>query len=591
MGAEGASLTWTSNRSRGHHGLAAAIAVLLSVGFHWLAVVVFPSLPLGKLPSIRAPEIRYPSIHMESVRRNMTETVQRPARFRPENPEKTMEVAPSAESLVGALDTVLPEPPDMSGSKLAGEEKALDGTTPAPPRTAWEPRQDILQIEDKIYGDDIIALPRRYTPRIPRNQAAPDITLPKDLASAGELESYLQTARAGENKETNPLIRDTIQGGGVGRANTGPVLEQGAALKEESALLDEAAKDITDLKAVEQMLSPTLFVFRPTDEPGTVYFEVVIQRKQEAGLPVLPKNVLFIQDCSESMTQAKLNDCKDGLKQCVDMLGPEDGFDIMGFRENAYSCFSDWVKLSAVTRARALWFVGDMTSRGKTDVYNSLQEMLATRSSGEKPVIAVLVTDGRPTVGMVDSSDIIEQFTRANDGRRSVFCVAGGNNVNRFLIDLLAYKNRGDSFVVQDRREIPGAMQNACKEISRPVLVDLSYRFAGLDEEMIYPRSLTHLYLDRPLTIYGRSSGSTEQMVLQIVGRAGARRYDMVFNLPLNQAAAGDDGIRTKWAWHRIYHLIGEHIRTRKQAVMDEIHGIAGRYGLQVPYGGDIPLP
>ena len=51
---------------------------------------------------------------------------------------------------------------------------------------------------------------------------------------------------------------------------------------------------------------------------------------------------------------------------------------------------------------------------------------------------------------MVDSSDIIESFTRANAGAISMFALSAGNRVNRFLLDMLSYKNRGDSLVVAE---------------------------------------------------------------------------------------------------------------------------------------------
>ncbi|NIP98520.1 MAG: VWA domain-containing protein, partial [Akkermansiaceae bacterium] len=101
------------------------------------------------------------------------------------------------------------------------------------------------------------------------------------------------------------------------------------------------------------------------------------------------------------------------------------------------------------------WFIRNMTARGKTDVFTSLQSVAAMERTQGRPVIAVLVTDGRPTMGMVDSSDIIEEFTRVNDGGVSVFGFGGGRRVNRYLLDFLSYKNRGDSELVRELGDIP----------------------------------------------------------------------------------------------------------------------------------------
>ena len=58
-------------------------------------------------------------------------------------------------------------------------------------------------------------------------------------------------------------------------------------------------------------------------------------------------------------------------------------------------------------------------------------------------MIAVLLTDGRPTMGTVDSSDIIARFSKLNGGEVSVFTVGAGDRVNAFLLDLLGHNNRG----------------------------------------------------------------------------------------------------------------------------------------------------
>ena len=94
-------------------------------------------------------------------------------------------------------------------------------------------------------------------------------------------------------------------------------------------------------------------------------------------------------------------------------------------------------------------------------------------------MIAVLMTDGRPTMGTVDSSDIIARFSRANDGGVSVFTVGAGDRVNSFLLDLLGHNNRGGSWLMPLREQIPDTVKRAARELSRPVLANLNYRFSA----------------------------------------------------------------------------------------------------------------
>lgn len=285
-----------------------------------------------------------------------------------------------------------------------------------------------------------------------------------------------------------------------------------------------------------------------------------------------------------------MNECKKGLHRWIDHLGAEDRLNVVGFREAPYRCFEGWSQLDSASRARARWFIEDMRSMGRTDIYASLKEILDTPSDPERPVIAVMVSDGRPTTGLVDSSDIIENFTQQNDGRFSVFSVGGGKKVNRFLLDLISFRNRGDSLIVEKRNDIPDAIDKWAVELSRPVLTDLKYHFAGVDEQDIYPRSLTHLYLDRPLVLFGRCSRLTPQTAFQIVGRSGDSLHDMVFEIDWENAREATDDLSIEWAWRRIYNLIGVHIETRNPAILEEIYTTADQYGLKVPYGDRLYL-
>jgi len=586
MDIPGTSAASILSRPRDRHIVAALAAVVVSMSVHFAVVRYFPSLPVGRLAEV-GHQTRLPPVRLHEVRKDWKPDMQRPVRFRPENPEEVADTASADLSvLLGVSKAGKPAPPDFSDEPLAGESAPVLRKQAPADRESWEPGEEILRVEEAVYAESISALPRRYDPSAVRLANTPDVKAPVDLPVLSKMRDMAGV------KAPNPgeLLRNTptaarFQSSGAADVVTGIALSEGAEF------LDESADAISEFKPVEQLLNLRIRRFQPEDEDGVQYFTMEITRKSNTLLPVLKKSVLLIQDCSESMTRRKLNNCKEGLRRAIGYLNDGDFFDVMGFREDSYLCFNGWTNLTPVTRARAFGFIENMVARGQTDVYRSLQALLKEKGQGDKPVIAILVTDGRPTAGIVDSSDIINSFTRENAGVRSVFCVGGGRRVNRFLLDLLAYPNRGDSLVVRNRVEIPDAIENWAKELSRPVLADLDYRFSQVGDSEIYPRTLTHLYLDRPLILFGRCPDNVKRAAVQIIGKSSSGLHDMVFELNFEDAEEGDPDIRIQWVWHRIYELIGEHIRTGNEAVMTQIRDLADEYDLPVPYGGDIPLP
>jgi hypothetical protein len=103
--------------------------------------------------------------------------------------------------------------------------------------------------------------------------------------------------------------------------------------------------------------------------------------------------------------------------------------------------------------------------------------------------------------------------------------------VDAYLLDLLSYRNRGDTFIVKTGRwDIPAVFESRVREISRPVLSDVRFRFAGQTYCDAYPVLTANLYLDRPLVIYGRFMKGTKRLVFQATGQADDIQCDMVFD-------------------------------------------------------------
>jgi uncharacterized protein YegL len=570
--------------------VAAVLAALLSLALHAFVLEKLPPMRLGQ-PATEEDLTRYRPFELARKAPEPAEAVREPARFRPEDPGQLREILVEADILadVGPGELPVPEAPAMPAGPLTGQDKAM--VSPALPttQTPWEPRQDIVQVEEQIFGEKISALPRRFTERVQRSAIAPDIVFPAEAADITLAGGFGSGSEPESLSVSRLLPRGDVEGGGG--AATKDIETPEPLFPDGTTEFDEARADITDLKPAEQYLALDVRAFHSEEEPDVRYFEVRISRRGEESLPVLPKDVLFMQDCSESMTAWKLAECKAGLRRALDNLRPGDRFDIMGFRDVPYRCFGQWVDVKDATRARALQFIDDMRAQGNTDVYASLSEAERIERDSARPLIAMLITDGRPTVGTTDSSDIIESFTQANRGNVSMFSFGAGRRVNRFLLDLLSYRNRGDSLVVVDTDRIPSTLQTWSREMSRPVLSDLTYHFSGLDETRVFPSTLTHLYLDRPLVIYGRMPRASDSTAFQVIGRSGAEKRDMVFALDLKNAQPGDESMRTRWAWHRIYSLIGRYIQTRQPLVLVEMDELAQKFGLDVPYGKDIGRP
>ncbi len=556
---------WVRHRAA---GLAAfAVSLLLhSAVFRWA-----PSLPIGRVGAADALP-RYKSVVVESVR------------VRPDRVERRDAAELEPRISAGPSGPGMPVPADMFVPERMPASLTEPFVANAAVERAFAPAdiyEDIIRIQDALVDEKPAALPRKPDPGVARRGATPDIKLPAPAPVKREDDIASPPGPSQRPAEAADVVRLGDIGGMFGgmsdAAGSGSF---GAGVPPDETRM--TARPMEDVVALD------VRACRPPNEE-TVYFEINIRPARDNILPVLGRDILLIQDVSESMTQAKVVKCREGWMRWLTSMNPGDRFDVMEFREDVRTCFGEWTEVNPVNLAKARTFVGEMSSRGDTDLLRSLEAVLSWPASERRPVLVILASDGRPTAGIVDSSAIIARFTMRNAGARSVFCLSAGRRVNRFLMDLLAFANRGSHWMKAVPEDMPRAMAESAAELSRPVLAGLQFRATGAAAADIYPVQPPHLYLDRPLVLYGKVPKETAAVGLQIVGWSGVASYDMVFRINLMEMPEGPAGIRQEWARQRIYDLLLEYVKRRDSGLLEQMRRTADQYGIVLPYALESP--
>lgn len=560
--------------------------LVLSLALHGVLLTELPLFPMGR-PMDAAPLRKPRPLVMGEVRAipNLPHFVQ-PEKFRPENPEAFADVEPLQKSL---LEDLRAGAEAMEFVPPAPSEAPAPAPTKAEDFSAMDFRQDILQIEKQIAATELESLPRRIEPVVERVSGAPDITLPADSEAIAAAAATVEGRGDASIRSLSVLSHAQPSASAMLDAASQGALSDVERLMEQGQILDEKAADVTSIAPIEQLLEVQVSTFRATDE-NALYFELAISRAGVESLPVIPKDVLLIQDCSESMTRTKLDFFKEGIVSYLRTLTTVDRINLMRYSDSPVLCFENWQPVTSESLSQAVTFTDDMRARGQTDLFAPLQQVLKIPRTPGRPMIAVLMTDGRPTMGTVDSSDIIARFSRANAGSVSIFTVGAGDRVNSFLLDLLGHNNRGGSWLMPLREQIPDTVKRAARELSRPVLANLDYRFSADSGAEVYPGTLTHLYLDRPLRLIGRCPVEQKTAVLQVIGEAGPQKRDMVFALNLADAEEGGEGLRREWVAQKIYKLINDHMASGRTDTVQEIRALSTRHNVPLPYGADFPL-
>jgi len=574
---------WEQDDNMGVHWFVAALAAFSSVVVHaalvWLAAQVDFSF-LARDAAL-VPERRFGvmSLAEVDVAGDVTPVLESLRALEQAGREGTgLEDVLAAQQL--SPDAAVLEPPALQAPEVALDDAVLTDVPLPPLETSWQPRQEILAIETKAVTGPAPELPRREIPAITRVPEAPDIVLPMDTADV-PLDAGTLT------RLTVPAVSRVSGGGGSGPTPTA-VLDTApteAPLQAETQpeLFEETPAEITDAAPIEQTLTAGLETFMlPGETHG--YFRLTIERAGAEVLPVMPKDVLLVQDTSATIAERRLHFSRKGFLEGLAYITPQDRFNLATFVDRTEYAFPAWVFRSPQHDAQAQQFLRSMAVQGNTDFLASMRDILALETDPDRPVIVVVVTDGLMHSGVTDSTEIIAAFTRENAGRMSIFTLGVADYANTYLLDMMSHFNMGEAhYVAAGRWDIPDELVALIGSVSRPVLGDLRVRF-GVDMGIEgYPLRPGNLYLDRPLVLYGRYPREAGRIVFHAAGRAGAQRSDMVFDLALPVPQA-DATIRKGWSQQKMYSLIALYTQTRDRRYLREMTAIARRYGHPVPF-------
>ncbi len=336
---------------------------------------------------------------------------------------------------------------------------------------------------------------------------------------------------------------------------------------------------------LDDVVNLELQTFVPTGEKEG-FFRLRIAPKEGEDIAPLSKDVTFIIDASNSITQRKLDETAKGVRSMVSGLRADDRFNVVIFRDTPTLFQSGLVPATAETKKLALEFLTGVVSKGETDVYQGILPVVSEQPRQGVPGIVLLMSDGRPTSGIKDGRTIINSLTDENALRQTIFAFGGGKTVNQYLLDLLAYRNKGEASVVPQIESIGSELPKFFSRLSDPILVNCAADFGGLDDANIFPKQIPDFYKGQAVTIYGRFDPSADRLFgMRLTGQAGPAEKEVVFQADLTEASRGDQEIARNWAFRRIYWIIGEMTRAGETPeLLAELHSLAKQYNIRTSY-------
>ncbi len=309
------------------------------------------------------------------------------------------------------------------------------------------------------------------------------------------------------------------------------------------------------------------------------YFTLMLYPPEELDASQrVPMEMIFVLDCSGSMSGEPIAKAKGAIKRAIKKLGPNDTFQVIRFSSDASQLGAYPVLATSENIRRGLRYVDKLKGGGGTMMIEGVKAALDFPHDPSRLRLVSFMTDGY--IG--DEREILAAVYE-HLGSSRIFSFGVGNSVNRYLLDRMAKLGNGAVAYVGLHDNASEIVDLFYDRIRHPALMDVSIDWGGLQVSDVYPSSIPDIFPGRPVILTGRyqSHRSTD---IRITGKVGDVYRQMTIPVLNDEAYRGHEAISYVWARKRIEELNSRAVYDRNPEIKDQIRDVALRYSLMSAY-------
>lgn len=313
---------------------------------------------------------------------------------------------------------------------------------------------------------------------------------------------------------------------------------------------------------------------------GDGYFMLMIQPKASFKISeITPKEMIFVVDCSGSMSGFPIEKAKEAMKLSIENMNPDDYFNIIKFSDAANGFAPHMVSNTPENVKKALKFVDNMQGTGGTMMIEGIKAALEQRNPNRKlHRFVFFMTDG-----YIGNEREILAAIEDKLGNARLFSFGVGSSVNRYLLEKMAQVGRGQVTYCRHDEDPQPKIELFYERIAKPYLMDIEIDWNGLEVIEVFPQRIPDLFAAQPVIIHGRytKAGSA---TIKVTGKVRGKPVTQTIPVTFPAVEPSHDVIATLWARTKISYLSDEMHHGEKPEIVDQITQIALKYKLMSKY-------
>ncbi|UCD76790.1 MAG: VWA domain-containing protein [Phycisphaerales bacterium] len=309
------------------------------------------------------------------------------------------------------------------------------------------------------------------------------------------------------------------------------------------------------------------------------YFTFMLYPPQDMSeLRRAPIEMVFVIDCSGSMSGEPIAIAKRAMKRAIGHLQPGDAFQIIRFSNDATTFRPRPTEATKENIRTGIRFVDGLKAGGGTMMNNAVKAALAAPPDAERVRYVTFMTDGY--IG--NEAEILGTVHNSLNGAR-LFSFGIGSSPNRYLLNRMAKIGNGAVAYVGLRDDPLEIIDLFVERISHPALTGIEIDWGKLEVSEMYPQRVPDLYVGRPVVISGRFRGS-QPTTVTVSGRAAGHVVRSSFQVDPGREQTAHDALSKVWARMHIAELMDRATWDSSIDLPQQIRLVALNHGLMSSY-------
>lgn len=230
------------------------------------------------------------------------------------------------------------------------------------------------------------------------------------------------------------------------------------------------------------------------------------------GLPVVPKNIVFVIDVSGSMYGRKIEQTRDALLKILDDMKREDYLNFILFSSDVTTWKDTLVQATPANLEMARAFVKNIRDQGMTNINDGLlrgihmlkdareQNLVPERSTS----ILIMLTDGDANTGESRPEKIQENVRNAIGGEFPLYNLGFGKNLNYNFLETMALQNHGLARRIYEDSDANLQLQGFYEEVANPLLMNVEVEYPENAILDLTKSNYPHFYDGSEIVVAGR---------------------------------------------------------------------------------------